>query len=255
MMFKLVDSDRSCQILIGNPRKNALPLSKMKRLGLLLAVLSTLAIRVGAFTALEEGGRLLMENNPTEALPLLLEALDIEPQNDKIYLYLGILYEQIGQTEKSNTILQRGLGVSKAQKHLFYYNIGNNFSRQGDNRLAEDMYSQAISSDRDYADPYLNRGNTRLSLKDFEGALSDYVIYLKLKPESTQKTNVRRMIEALRGHLNEITVAENERKAREQALMNQVLNSLKNASEDATNLSSGTDKVRETEEREIDIEE
>ena len=46
---------------------------------------------------------------------------------------------------------------------------------------------------------------------------------------------------------------EQEKKAREQALMNEVLNSLKNASEDAQNLSTGSKDILAEEEGEIDI--
>ena len=227
----------------------------MKKTFLFLILVSFTIFRTTAFSVLEEGQKLLMEDQPREALPLLLEALNMEPENETIYLYIGVIYEQLLQADKSIQILQRGLDVATNYRHLFYYNIGNGFSGQGENRLAEDMYSKAITTDRGFAEPYLNRGNARLSLEDYGGALSDYTVYLKLKPESLQRDKVEEMIEAIKRYLGAIEQEEMDRKAREKALMDQVLNSLKNASEDAQNLSSGTDTVLEVKEEEIDIDE
>ena len=213
-----------------------------------------LCFHAAGFSGLEEGEKLLMDNKPREALPLLLEALDTDPENETIYLYLGILYEQLDQPEKSLTLLKRGLPYAREFEYLFYFNMGNSLTRQGDNILAEEMFSQALSQRREFPEPYLNRGNSRLILGNYEGALNDYTIYLRLAPDSGQRDSVQKMINALRNRLAVLEQQEREIKEREQALMNQVLNSLRNASEDSQNLSSGTDKVLEVDEEEIDIE-
>ena len=84
-----------------------------------------------AFSPLREGERLFMENNLREALPLLEEALSADPNNEKVYLYLGIIYEQMNQAEKSINVLQRGAELAGSLRHLLYYNIGNNLFRMG----------------------------------------------------------------------------------------------------------------------------
>jgi tetratricopeptide (TPR) repeat protein len=209
---------------------------------------------VAAFSPFEEGQKLFLDSKPQEALPLLLEALNADPANEGIYLYLGIVYEQLGQTDKSISIMRRGLNVADELADSLYFNIGNNFFRQNENIMAEDMYTKAISKNSGFPEPYLNRANSRINLENYRGALTDYTIYLKLKPETSQRTSVERMIRLLSDLLEDQEREERERTARERSLMNEVLNSLKNASEDALNLSTGTENILEEEEEEIDIE-
>ena len=206
-----------------------------------------------ALSTLQEGERLFMDNNPREALPFLEEALNADPNNEKIYLYLGIIYEQMDQAEKSINFLRRGVELAGSLRHLLYYNIGNNLSRGGENTLAEEMYTKSIAQRDRFAEPYLNRANARLNLTNYQGALNDYVIYLKLKPRSSQRNEVERMIELLRGFLDERDRLDRDRLAKEKALMDEVLNALKNASEDAQNLSTGSDEILVEKEEEVDI--
>ncbi len=208
---------------------------------------------VSALSPLQEGEQLFMENNLHAALPLLEEALNADPNNEKIYLYLGIIYEQMGQSDKSISILQRGVELVGSLRHLLYYNIGNNLSRDGNNKLAEEMYTKSIAQRDRFAEPYLNRANARLNLKNYQGALSDYVVYLKLKPSSSQRSQVEKMIALLRAFLEERDKKEKDRLAKEKALMDEVLNALKNASEDAQNLSAGSEEILVETEKEIDI--
>jgi tetratricopeptide (TPR) repeat protein len=209
---------------------------------------------VSAFTPLEEGEKLLMENKPREALPFLEQALNANPKEEKIYLYLGIAYEQISENDKAIGVMQRGLEIAKEHKDLLYFNIGNNFVSQGENVLAADMYTRAIGANSGFAEPYLNRANARLMLEEYRGALNDYTVYLRLKPTTEQRFEIERMIELLRAYLDQRERAEQEKAEQEQALMNEVLNLLKNASEDAQNLSAGSEGIVEEEIEEIDIE-
>jgi len=116
------------------------------------------------------------------------------------------------------------------------------------------MYSKAIGVRSGFAEPYLNRANARLELEDYRGALNDYTVYLRLKPTAEQRLEIERMIELLRAFLEEQDREAREREAQEKALMNEVLNLLKNASENAQNLSAGSEGIVEEEIEEIDIE-
>ena len=209
---------------------------------------------VSAFSPLEEGEKLLMENKPREALPFLEQALNADPSKEKTYLYLGIAYEQISENEKAIGVMQRGLDIAKEHRHLLYFNIGNNFFSQGENLLAADMYTQAIGADGGFAEPYLNRANARLILKEYRGALNDYTVYLRLKPTTEQRFEIERVIELLKAYLDQLEREVREKADLEKALMNEVLSLLKNASEDAQNLSAGSEGIVEEEIEEIDIE-
>ena len=78
-------------------------------------------------------------------------------------------------------------------------------------------------------------------------------MYLRLEPQSRQRADVQKMIDLLSRLSAKRESAERERIARERALMDQVLDALRNASEDAQNLSTKSDKILEEKEEEIDI--
>ena len=116
-------------------------MKKNFRKGICLIFFFFTVVLIWGFSPLEEGEKLLMSNNPREALPFLEQALNTEPLNEKIYLYLGILYEQLAQPDKAISIMQRGLDVAKEHRDIFYYNIGNNFFIKGVPVMASFFYS------------------------------------------------------------------------------------------------------------------
>jgi tetratricopeptide (TPR) repeat protein len=218
----------------------------MKFLHLLAAVLLSL-------TSLQRGEQLFLENKPREALPHLEKALYENPQEEKIYLYLGIVYEQIGDTEKSIQILKRGLNVSEGYKDLFYYNLGNNHFRRQEFTVAEQMYSNALQINGALEVAFLNRANSRLELEEFQDARQDYIDYLRLDPDTPQRENIEKLIALLGRAIEEAERKRLEELERQKALLNEVLDTLKNASEDTRNLSAGSEEIQK-EYEEIDIE-
>src|SRR5271157_6540137 len=91
----------------------------------------------GASEFFDKGEALFVQNKPQDAQPLLESALNEDPSNEKIYLYLGIIYQQLGDAQKAIDILKRGLGVATALKDLFYYNMGNDFFSRKEYSFAE----------------------------------------------------------------------------------------------------------------------
>ncbi len=205
-----------------------------------------------ATSYLEEGEKLFLENKPKQSAPLLEAALNEEPTNEKIYLYLGMVYDQLGEIDKSTKIMRRGLNVATSIKDLLYYNMGNNFFRKKQYSLAEDMYTEAIKTNKEIPEAYLNRANARLKQNKFKGAVSDYILYLRLKPETAQRSKIEKLINILNGIIAEEEKKREEELAKQKVLMNEVLNSLKNASEDTKNLSAGSEKIQQDYE-DIDI--
>ncbi|NOY09989.1 MAG: tetratricopeptide repeat protein [Spirochaetes bacterium] len=205
-----------------------------------------------ASSYLTQGEKLFLDNKPEEALPLMEAALNEEPNNEKIYLYLGIIYEQLNNLDKSSKILRRGLNVAKSIKNILYFNIGNNLFKQNQYALAEDMYTQAIETKDNMPAAYLNRANTRLQLKKYREALADYTLYIQLKPANKQREQIEKIIQLLSGTIAAAEKKQKEELAKQKALMNDVLSSLKNASEDTKNLSAGSESIKENYE-DIDI--
>jgi tetratricopeptide (TPR) repeat protein len=216
-------------------------------------ILTTVAALLLQLSALQEGEKLFLENRPKEALPLLEQALYENPDNERIYLYLGIVYEQLSSPDKSIQVMRRGLSVARGVKDLLYFNIGNNLFRQKEYTLAEQMYSNALETNRVMEDAYLNRANARLQLESYPGARTDYIEYLRLAPATPQREAIEKIIALLGGMLDEAERLKQEELARQKALLNEVLNSLQNASEDTRNLSAGSEDIQEQYD-EVDIE-
>jgi tetratricopeptide (TPR) repeat protein len=215
----------------------------------LIAVLAGLLLNL---TALQEGEKLFLENKPQAALPLLEQALYENPDNERLYLYLGVVYEQLNNPDKSIQVLRRGLNVASSLKDLMYFNLGNNLFRQNEHTLAEQMYTNALEVNRTFEDAYLNRANARLKLASYAAARDDYIEYLRLAPNNPQREPIERLIALLGGLLDEQERLKQEELAKQKALLNEVLNSLKNASEDTRNLSAGSENIQEQYD-EIDI--
>ena len=178
-----------------------------------------------------------MQNKPQDARPLLESALNDDPSNEKIYLYLGIIYQQLGDPQKAIDILKRGLGIAAAYKDLFYYNMGNDFFSRKEFAFAEGMYTSAIDSNKNFSESYLNRANTRLQLQNYDGALGDYSLFLQLSPQDPQRPNIEKIMALLRKAQDDKESARQAELARQQALMKDVLNSLNNAGDSTKNLS------------------
>jgi tetratricopeptide (TPR) repeat protein len=216
-------------------------------------ILVTLAALLLQLSALQEGEKLFLQNRPQEALPLLEQALYENPDNERLYLYLGIVYEQLASPDKSIQVMRRGLSVARGVKDLLYFNLGNNLFRQKEYTLAEQMYSNALEVNRLMEDAYLNRDNARLELESYANARADYIEYLRLAPATPQREPIEKLISLLGGMLDEAERLQQEELARQKALLNEVLNSLQNASEDTRNLSAGSEDIQEQYD-EVDIE-
>ncbi len=218
-----------------------------------MVLLKAIAAAMLTLTSLQQGEQLFLENKPREALPYLEKALYDNLQEEKIYLYLGIVYEQLNDTDKSIQVLKRGLNVAGGYKDLLYYNLGNNHFRLEEYTVAEQMYSNALDINGGLEVAYLNRANARLELEEYQEARQDYISYLRLDPDTPQRENIEKLIALLGQFLEEQERRQQEELERQKALLDEVLNSLRNASEDTRNLSAGSEEIQE-EYEEIDIE-
>jgi tetratricopeptide (TPR) repeat protein len=207
------------------------------------ALLLGAAFSYAASAYFEKGEAAFVANRPQEARPLLEGALAEDPSNQAVYLYLGIVYQQVGDPEKAIAVLRRGLAVPGARKDLLYYNMGNNFFGRKEYTAAEEMYSSALSANTGFAEASLNRANTRLALKSFEGAIADYTLFLQLRPADPQRPKIEEVIRRLRASLDEQARLAAEEAARQAALMNEVLNALNNAG--AQNITVESIQVRQ----------
>lgn len=216
---------------------------------LMLACLSSVQGWATGFA--ERGTAMFMENRPQEAAPLLEQAIREPGADERLALYLGISYQQMGRWDDSVTAFRKGLAASSQYRHQFLFNIGNSFFAQGKSAFAVDYYTQALEARDDYAPAYLNRANAKMKLGDVTGAVSDYAVYLGLQPSSPQAGEIRRLIDlvgAKAAAVEQQKAVEEARKiAAEQAraaMLEAVTRSLLEAAESTTNLSAGSGDVQ-----------
>ncbi|HEQ71936.1 MAG TPA: tetratricopeptide repeat protein [Spirochaetia bacterium] len=193
-------------------------------------------------TAFEAGLRLLKEDKPQEARAMLENALVGETHNEKVYYYLGIVYQQLAQPEKAIDVLQKGLLVAQDLKPVLLYQIGVNYEAKKDFTLAEKFYTMAIAENGLLARAYLNRANTRMELIHYKDAVEDYRTYLRLRPDAPQRPEIERLLALLEQDF-----------AQQENLLRNVLNSLKNASLDAETTSAGIEEFKDTGTTDVDI--
>ncbi|HVP19300.1 MAG TPA: tetratricopeptide repeat protein [Spirochaetia bacterium] len=217
----------------------------LRRAAFVFAVLAAGLPVFAASTFFQKGEALFVQNQPRDAEPLLESALTDDPSNEKIYLYLGIIYQQLGDLDKAIDILKRGLPVSTSYRDLLYYNIGNDMFARKQYALAEQMYSEALGVNKDLADGYLNRANARLQLQSYDAAVEDYTVFLQLQPQDPQRPKIEEVIRLLRQMKEAKQKQQEEEIARQKALMNDVMSSLNNAGDDTKNLSVESIKAKD----------
>jgi tetratricopeptide (TPR) repeat protein len=217
----------------------------LKRACIILAVVLASGGAYCASAFLEKGEEAFLRNNPQEAKPLLEGALNEDPANEKIYLYLGIVYQQLGDLERAIAILGRGVEIAKDFKDLMYYNRGNDFFARKEYTFAEEMYTRAVTENQNLAEAYLNRANSRIRLQNLNGALADYLLFIQLRPQDPQRPKIEQVIRLLQQNLDQLAAKQKEEADRQKALLNDVLNALENAGEGTKNLSVESIEIKQ----------
>jgi len=146
-----------------------------------------------------------MKNQPEQAVIFLETAVAQEPANARAFLYLGIVYEQLGMLDDAIAAYRRILPRAGDLTPYVASNLGNLFFLKQNVAEAERFYNLAIEHDSSFSPAYLGRANTRLLAGDLRGALSDYQEYLMLEPRSPQRQNILSLAALLRAELSEQT--------------------------------------------------
>ena len=232
----------------------------MKKILILTVLLLIILLDAPAESMFNDAEELLLNNQLSEAALMFEAVIENEPANEKAYLYLGYIYEVKNNYSSAVSVLSKGLDNGAVMKEKFYFNIANNYFKSGDFETAAAMYTKASQSKPGYAEPYLNRANCRVKTSEYSLAVRDYNLYLNMRPDAPQRTEIEKMISML-----ELTIVEEENRlkeeelrrlaeeARQKALLDSVLNSLSNAGSDTTNLSAESEKIEDIE-IELDIE-
>ena len=166
----------------------------------------------------QKGTELMAEERWQEAVEAFLEAIESDPENDRIHLAhngLGLAYDQLGQLDlainhfdqaitlapnfadgyANRADVWRALGdVEKAFADYdqaieldpniprYYYNRAITYKWQGELEKAITDYDQAIALDPEFAYAYHNRANIYWMLGDLTQALADFDNALQYDP-------------------------------------------------------------------------
>ncbi len=234
-----------------------------KRRALRTLILSLSMLMLTSFSAFAldyfaEGERLFRENRPEEAIPLLYQA-SLQPGVDpRVFVYLGLGYQQTGKYADAVSAFMRGASAPGTDRKVLFFNAGNVYFLQELFAEAESMYVRAAEIDASWAPVYLNRANARVRLGRFAEAAADYRNYLMLDPATWQKDSIRQIIALLESEETERknaelrseaerVAAEAERAAaaeRYQRIMDEVSSSLQSV-DAASTLSAGSEDVME----------
>jgi len=201
-------------------------------------------------TNFAKGQDLFMQNKPSEAVVYLENSTVEEPTRVEAFLYLGIVYEQIGRTDEAIAVYRQVLGRAGALTANVTTNLANAYFKKGSVAEAEMLYTQALNADFVYALAYLGRANAKMKRNALMDAVSDYEQYLLLDPRAPQRRSIERLIlqikseyaDAERKRLvaEEVARLEAERKQR---LLDEVSASLQGAAGASKGLSTGAEDI------------
>ena len=197
-----------------------------------------------------KGQELFMQNKPADAVVYLENSIVDEPTRVEAFLYLGIVYEQMGRTDEAIAVYRQIVSRAGNLTANVTTNLGNAYFKKGAFTEAEMLYTQAMNADMVYALAYLGRANARMKKNALLDAVSDYEQYLMLDPRTTQRRSIEQLILKIKGEYaeaerkrlvaEEVARLEAERKQR---LLDEVSASLQGAAGASKGLSTGAEDI------------
>jgi len=191
-----------------------------------------------------------MLNKPAEAVVFLENAIVDDPSNAVVWLYLGIVYEQLNRLDEAIATYRKVLPIAGNLSANVANNLGNVYFHRGNTEMAEQFYTQAISFDSVYSRAYLGRANTRIKAGNLRNAITDYEYYLSLEPRSSQKPKIEQLVTMIRTEFaaeerRRILAEEEERRLAEerQRILESVSTSLSSVADHSQGISSGAESI------------
>jgi len=223
-----------------------------------------------------EGEKQLSLNNPAKAITYLEAAMAQGAPDERLLLNLGLAYQRIGQPVDAKRAFRQGAELGGPQKKVFLLNWGIADYLTQDWAGAEEAYTAALTEDPNFAEALLNRANSRVNAKNLAGAAEDYRAYQSAAPTNPQKAKIDQLLalldqavgeaEAARlaeetrkkqeaeAHAASAAAAEAEKqkaeaaaaeeKAKQDAILAKIRESLAGASDDSKALSTGQSGVK-----------
>jgi len=188
-----------------------------------------------------------------EAVSLFEKAVQENPGNDKVYLFLGYCWQDKKNYLKAEEIFTEGINLNGREKELLLFSRANMRAESGSFENAVSDYKSVIAMNGNLkSSAILNLANLYLNNGKLQEALDSYKTYMTVYPDNPQKENIAKLIDLLSNRL--VSEAEAARLAAEQAkaeeerkkaLMEEVQASLNESGKDTKSITAGSEKIME----------
>lgn len=148
------------------------------------------------------GSVLVRQNRHAEALPKLLEARRLAPEDSDCLNTLGTALQKLGHQREAQECFERAIALRPGFA-LAHNNLGTLFSDLGRFDAAIDCFDRALASDPESVEAHANRGLALRARGRIAEALAAYDRIIALRPEAIEVLNKRAILLQSLGRLDE----------------------------------------------------
>ena len=123
-----------------------------------------------------------------ESIKALNHAIDLDPAAKEAYLNLGVLYDEMQESDKAETSLMKAIKLDSLSDGA-YYNLGNVFAHRNNFVKAIQNYKKALEINPTNEDAVNNTGNSYAAMQDYENAIIYFRKAIELNPANTRALN------------------------------------------------------------------
>jgi protein O-GlcNAc transferase len=142
-------------------------------------------------------GTLLIRKDPKQAVPHLLAAVAVKPQDPEYLHQLGLAYRKSNDNKNAEKYLRQSWELKEDAGTAF--DLGVLYRRLDKQDKAVESYEAAIRLDPKMAPAYWDVGQMYIQMKRSGDAIGSFETYLKLKGDSKDAEIARKRIKELRG--------------------------------------------------------
>ena len=142
-------------------------------------------LKKNAIDYIKLGDNLRSEGKSPEAITAYQQALNLEPDNSKVYALLGIVQKEQGDLLAAISNFQKAIEINPYSPAWVYRSLGGALQKQGKNEEAITAYYQAIETDSETPGwVYQSLGNALSKQQRWDEAITAYQQAKELKPNN-----------------------------------------------------------------------